>query len=226
MDTAGKVSVPALRALTYCFLIKAIVSMAMCACTVANGFVMTHPDREIPGLIVVFVIAQTVRLLNSIMCILSLANVTALSKRFANAQAFIITGVVIESAILLLVGVKAQMAAQSLGKEAELTGIAIVACITVRRILKGAGFMQIMKGFGEALKKDDLVKQAEGAERLGYAYLLCSIAGALLTLIFKPGVAVNAAFYLSWAVMDLLMYRRASSAAFSIWRERAFNDSK
>lgn len=226
MDTAGKVSVPALRALTYCFLIKAIVSMAMCACTVATGFVMTHPDREIPGLIVIFVIAQAVRLLNSIMCILSLANVTALSKRFANAQAFIITGVVIESAILLLVGVKAQMAAQSLGKEAELTGIAIVACITVRRILKGTGFMQIMKGFGEALRKDALVKQAEGAERLGYAYLLCSIAGTLLTLIFKPGVAVNAAFYLSWAVMDLLMYRRASSAAFSIWRERAFNDSK
>lgn len=224
MDTAGKVSVRALWALTYCFLIKAIVSMAMCACTVATGFVMTHPDREIPGLIVIFVIAQTVRLLNSIMCILSLANVTALSKKFATAQALIITGVVIECAILLLVGEKAQMAAQSLGKEAEMIGTAIVACITTRRILKGAGFMQIMKGFGEALRKDALVKQAEGTEKLGTAYVLCSIAGAVLTLIFKPGVAVNTAFYLSWAVMDLLMYRRASSAAFNIWRKRAFKD--
>ena len=146
MDTAGKVSVPALRALTYCFLIKAIVSMAMFACTAATGFVTTHPDREIPGLIVVFVIAQAVRLLNSIMCILSLANVTALSKRFATAQAFIITGVIMECAVL--------------------------------------------------------------------------------TLIFKSGVVVNAAFYLSWAVMDLLMYGRADSATFSIWRKRAFKDGK
>ena len=226
MDTAGKVSVPALRALTYCFLIKAIVSMAMCACTVATGFVMTHPDREIPGLIVIFVIAQTVRLLNSIMCILSLANVTALSKRFATAQAFIITGVVMESMVMLLVGEQAQIITHPHGKEADLIVTVMLAFIIARRLLKAAGFMQIMQGFGEALRKDGREEQAKGAEKTGSAYMWCNIACVLLTVIFKPGVAVNAIIYFFWAVMELLMYRQASSAAFSIWRDRAFSDGE
>ena len=94
--------------------------MAMCACTVATGFAMTHPGRDIPGLIVIFVIAETARLLNSILCILSLANVTALSKKFVTAQAFIITGIVMECMVMLLVGEKAQIITHPHRKEAEL----------------------------------------------------------------------------------------------------------
>ena len=226
MNTAGKISVPALRTLTYCILIKAILSMVMCACTVATGFEMTHPGREIPGLVVIFVIAQTARLLNSIVCIICLAYVTALSKRFTTAQAFIITGVVIESMIMLLIGEKAQIIMHPHGKEEGLIVTVMLAFIVVRRLLKAAGFLQIMKGFGEALRKDGRAEQAEGAEKTGYVYMWCNIAGALLIVIFGQGAAVNAIIYFSWVVTELLMYRRASSAAFSIWRDRAFSDGE
>ena len=226
MDNAGKVSVPAIRTLTYCILIKAIISMAMCACTVATGFAMTHPDRDIPGLIVIFVIAETARLLNSILCILSLANVTALSKKFVTAQAFIITGIVMECMVMLLVGEKAQIITHPYRKEAELIVAVTLAFVFARRLLKGAGFMQIMKGFGEALRKDGRAEQAEGTEKAGTAYMWCNIASVLLNVIFKPGVVVNAVIYFFWAVMEVLMYRQASSAAFSIWRNRAFSDGE
>ena len=226
MNTAGKISVPALRTLTYCILIKAILSMVMCSCTVATGFAMTHPGQEIPGLFVIFVIGETVRLLNSIVCIICLAYITALSKRFATAQAFIITGVVMESMVMLLVGEKAQIITHPHGKEEGLIVTVMLAFIIARRLLKAAGFMQIMQGFGEALRKDGREEQAKGAEKTGSAYMWCNIACVLLTVIFKPGVAVNAIIYFSWAVMELLMYRQASSAAFSIWRDRAFSDGE
>lgn len=229
MINAGRVRVPALRMLTLSMLIKAIVSAVMCACAAAASFSLYSSGRDIPGLIIISAIVQTIGLFNGVVCILSLSRVSVISKRFESACKAAVVALFSDCLILLLTGVEAWLLAGSFKTPAAVVDWMILAGIFFKRLILSTAFLQIMKGFSEILRENGDRKRAAASERTGNAYMCCNAIGVVLLALFWAKVSVlthasSAAVYLSCTVIEFIMYRIASEAAFTLWRAR-FSDS-
>ena len=228
MNAANRISVTALRVLTYTMLIKAVISAVMLICMIAEVFALrsSMPDVTVVG--VVYLIAQTAEFINIVACVLCLGGIAALSACFVSARKLMVAVLLVQCLLLLLTTVGLGLTTGSNETEISYAQIITLASDSAERLLIGAAFLFCMKGFGEVLRNDGDKGSAEVCERLGAVYLYCSIGGVILhTLVISKESRyvwiVLAGLFFVWAILEFLMYFKVSDAAFRIWRKRAFD---
>ena len=91
MNAANRISVTALRVLTYTILIKAVISAVMLICMIAEVFALrsSMPDVTVVG--VVYLIAQTAEFINIVACVLCLGGIAALSAYYVSTRKIMVT---------------------------------------------------------------------------------------------------------------------------------------
>lgn len=217
MDTVRRISVPALRILTRTILIKAVISAVLFICAAAAGIYLLSGAPDTSAIWVACVIAQTAGFVNAVAAVLCLGGVTALSARITGAYRAVTAALIVQCLVLLLVTMIMYLPAADYQAAAAVVRITLLALIAAERLLIGAAFLFLAKSF-------------DGTGRIGTFYFYYSIAGIILPMAaIRAGDAafmfVVAAVCLAGAVLELLMYRQISEAAFSIWRKLAFNIS-
>lgn len=227
MDTGRRVSVRALRILTYTILVKALVSAGMLFCTAAAHFAVRSSSGDISGYADAQIICQAVYFIDIVVCVMCLIGVISLSKRFVYTHRVMVAVLITYCAVILLFSAELRLALGSYEKAANAVGIITLVMSAAVRLLVGAAFLLLMKGFGEVLLQavgDEAM--ASKTERLGLIYFGCNTVAALSGSLAGSalGSSSMAAIVLDFAVviLEFLMYRRASAAAFRIWRRRAF----
>ena len=214
MSTKRKVSFRALRILTYTILAKAIIDAVMLAC------MLTGAD----GLLVV---AQAIGFINIIACVMCLVGIIGLSRKFVSTFRIMVLVLIIACFTLLMIVLEIRMIInKDINTAFAVETIALVS-FTAARLLIGAAFLFLMRGFGSTLKEEDEDALAAAAEKLGIIYLCCNSAGAVIRAFAVekggiPLIAAAAIFDFVGIAIEILMYRRAYGAAFIIWRRRAF----
>ena len=228
MNAANRISVTALRVLTYTILIKAVISAVMLICMIAEVFALrsSMPDVTVVG--VVYLIAQTAGFINIAACVICLGGIAALSAYFVSTRKIMVMVLLIQCLVLLLTTVSLGLATGNNETATSYAQTIMLASDSAERLLIGAAFLFCMKGFGEVLRNDGDTGSAVVCERLGTVYLYCSIAGVILhTLVISKDSSsvwiVLAVLFFVWAVLELLIYFKVSDAAFRIWRKRAFD---
>ena len=213
MSTKRKVSFRALRILTYTILAKAIIDAVMLAC------MLTGAD----GLLV---ISQVIGFINIIACVMCLVGIIGLSRKFVSTFRIMVLVLIIACFTLLMIVLEIRMINKDINTAFAVETIALVS-FTAARLLIGAAFLFLMRGFGETLKEEDERSLAVAAEKLGIIYLCCNSAGAVIRAFAVekggiPLIAAAAIFDFVGIAIEILMYRRAYGAAYIIWRRRAF----
>ena len=227
MGAANRISVPALRTLTYTILIKAVISAVIMICTIAEVFVLRSSTPDITAVGIAYLTAQTVGFVNIAACVMCLGGIAALSAGFVSARKMMVTVLLLQCLVLLLTAAGLGFAIGN-SEAATAAQIITLASDAAETLLIGVAFLFCMKGFGEVLRNDGDTGSAVVCERLGTVYLYCSIAGVILhTLVISKDSSsvwiVLAVLFFVWAVLELLMYFEVSDAAFRIWRKRAFD---
>ncbi len=226
MGTAKRVSVTALRILTYTILIKAVISAVMLICTAAAWFSLRPGAPDLPQTGVVFVIAEAVGFINIVATVMCLSGISWLSRRFVAAHRIMVAVLITQCVLMMLITIELALSVNNVAGTAAVE-MFMLAFEAADRLLIGAAFLFCMKGFGEILREDGDQVSAVAIERLGTAYFVCSIAGVIpLIMTFAKAVAFITIYYLAGAILEFLMYRKASDAAFRIWRKRAFDVSE
>lgn len=229
MGTTGKVSVPALRILIYTILAKAVIDMVMLACMTASGADMVYTARTIPEISSVLIIAQTAGFINVVACVMCLGGIAALSEKFVRAQGIMVAVLLIECFIMLPVTAGLYLTITGNAAAASAMNAATLTLAAAERLLTGAAFLFLMKGFGENLRRYEDGVSAASSEKLGRIYFCLSIVSAIGTFFLGsdlgfPMVLTDLIVGLAGVILELLMYIRAKDAAFLIWRKRAFSD--
>lgn len=226
MGTSGRVSVPALRILTYTILIKAGISAVRLMCTVAAGIALLSSAEDMSATGSIFVVAQTAGLINIVACVMCLDGIRALSSKFITTQR-IMVAVLITDCFMLL-PVTAQLYLMIIGKTAAASALnAIMLTLeAAESLLIGSAFLFLMKGFGESLRNEG--DSASACEKLGTIYLCFAAANAAVTVFMGPDsgiplLAAETVLALAGVILEVLIFIRVRSAAFRIWRKHAFS---
>ena len=228
MDTANRISVLALRILTYTILIKAVISAVMLICMIAEIFALRSSTPDVTVVGVIYLITQTAEFINIAACVMCLGGIAALSACFVSTRKIMVTVLLTQCLVLLLTTVSLGLATGNNETATSYAKTITLASDSAERLLIGAAFLFCLKGFGEVLRNDGDAGSAEACERLGAVYLYCNIAGIILhTLVISKGSRsvwiVLAGLFFVWAILEFLMYFKVSDAAFRIWRKRAFD---
>ena len=226
MDVANRISVTALRTLTYTILIKAVISAVIMICTIAEIFVLRSSTPDITAVGIAYLTAQTVGFVNIAGCVMCLGGIAALSAKFVSTRKIMVTVLLLQCLVLLLTAAGLGFAIGN-SEAATAAQIITLASDVAETLLIGVAFLFCMKGFGEVLRNDGDPGSAEVCERLGCIYLCWSIAGIILhTLVLLKGssslLIALAVLSLIGAILEFLMYKMVSDAAFRIWRKHAF----
>lgn len=230
MDTARKVSVRALRILTYTMLIKAVLSAVFLICTLAGVIALRSATANVIFSEVIFLLAQAVEFINIVACVMCLGGITALSISFVATHMTMVIVLILECVLLMMFTAEVCLTAVN-NENASAFGTIMLVLYAVIILLIGAAFLFCMRGFGEVLRRENDAASAESAEKLGIIYLIISaVVTALFVLTIPRGGIVMllalSLLYLSEAILELLMYRKAYDAAFRFWRKHAFGVSE
>ena len=250
MGATGEVSVAALRGLTYTILIKAAIGAAALVCIIAAGFALRSGSPYMPVISAVYAAALMVRFINIVACVMCLGGMCELSKHFLAAHRILAAVPVLECAVILLIALEKTLVTGNYGTVSAIVTIIMHASAAAGRLLAGASFLFLTKGFGELLRRDpkgrdsqtdrsedrDTDKnedrdypEASSLERLGVIYLCCTGAAAFFAdaIGISGGTAtmiIVTVLNLAVIILDLIIYLRVSDIAFRIWRQRAFKD--
>ena len=212
MSINKRVSFRALRILTYTILFKAIID----AVILISG--LTGSD-------LIYTIARFAGFINLVACVLCFVGVTALSSRFITAHRIIVAMLILECVALLMVTVELRLMVINHEAAAATVEFITLYLIAAGRLLIGAAFFFLMTGFGKVLREEGEISSALTSERLGFIYLFCNSFGVVFwTFVLSADGAVLIAVREAWKavgiILEILMYRRASDAAFLIWKNR------
>ncbi|MBQ6500212.1 MAG: hypothetical protein IJI87_02325 [Mogibacterium sp.] len=228
MDVANRISVTALRTLTYTILIKAVISAVTMICTIAEIFVLHSSATDVTAIGIVYLTAQTVGFINIAGCVMCLGGIAALSAKFVSTRKIMVTVLLIQCLVLVFVAAGLSFVTVNNGAATTAARIITFASDALKSLLTGAAFLLCMKGFGEVLRNNGDAGSAEVCERLGRLYLFWSIAGIVLHTQILPKESGSllialAVLFLVEAILEFLIYLKVSDAAFRIWRKRAFD---
>lgn len=212
MGINKSVSFRSLRILTYTMLFKAIIN----AVILISG--MT-------GLDLIYTTARFADFINLVGFVLCFVGVTALSSRFIIAHRIMVTMLIFECIALLMVTVRLRLMVANYEAAAAAAEQIMLFLIVAGRLLIGAAFFFLMTGFGKILREEGDIASALASERLGIIYLCVNSFGVIVWTFVLTGditviIAARAGFKLVGIILEILMYRRASYAAFLIWKNR------
>ena len=212
MSTNNKFSFRALRVLTYTVLSKAIIDAVILVSMMTDSHVLLTIAHA----------AEFVCIVAFVMC---LGGITALSKKFDTERRIMVIVLILDCITLLLIMFEIRMLISSDSAAGYFESIALVS-FAAERLLLGAAFLLLMKGFGEILRNEGDDASATASERLGMIYLCSNSAAAILAAFVvttgkAPLIAASAVFELAGIILEFLMYRRASGTALLLWRKRA-----
>ncbi len=230
MDTARKVSVRALRILTYTILIKAVLSAVFLICTLAGVIALRSASANVIFSEVIFLLAQAAEFINIVACVMCLGGITALSIRFVATHMTMVIVLVLECVLLMMFTAEVSLAAVNNETASTFSTIMLILYAAII-LLIGAAFLFCMRGFGEVLRRENDSASAESAEKLGIIYLIINAVGAALFVLSISGGGIMmllalSLLYLLGAILELIMYRKAYDAAFRYWRKHAFGISE
>ena len=212
MSINKRVSFRALRTLTYLILFKAIIDTVVLVSRTA-------------GADLIYTVAHFADFINLVACVLCFVGVTALSSRFVLSHRFTVAALILECVALLPVTVELRLMVSQYEAAAASAGFITLFLISAERLLIGAAFFFLMTGFGKILREEGDIASATASERLGITYLCCNSLGAILRpLVLTPNstmlIAIPVVFEIAGIILEFLMYRNASNAAFLIWKNR------
>lgn len=227
MDTARKVSVRALRILTYTILIKAVLDAVALACDISARLALLTNMTAIPATDAIYMISRAAMFVNIVACVMCLGAITQLSDRLVAAYRIMAVVLISECVTLLMLAVEIRLMVSGYETVAAALDSIMLTLIAAEKLLIGVAFLFLMRGFGGALK--DIGDDGSGTilARLGAIYLwICIISGVLKVLM--PTMRENmflaaAAFDLVEVVIEVLMYLKTADAAFRIWRSRTMS---
>ncbi len=230
MDTSGRVSVHALRILTYTILTKALISAVMFLCALAAWISLNVASPAIQIIEILFITSVAAGFLNCVAVMMCLGGVSLLSKRFVSTRRIMVAVLLLWCSAILMAIVQIGLDGAGCSSAAAAAGDLMLTSVGAEKLLTGAAFLFITKGFGEALREEGDDVRPAAMERLGRVYYCFTIFSILLMAVgllkFVPAfLPVQASLYLAGAVLEFMIYRRVSDAAFRIWRKRAFDVS-
>ena len=212
MSINKRVSFRALRTLTYLILFKAIIDTVVLVSRTA-------------GADLIYTVAHFADFIDLVACVLCFVGVTALSSRFVLSHRFTVAALILECVALLLVTVELRLMVSQYEAAAAAAGFITLFLISAERLLIGAAFFFLMTGFGKILREEGDIASATASERLGITYLCCNSLGAILRPLVLTSnstmlIAIPVVFEIAGIILEFLMYRNASNAAFLIWKNR------
>ena len=207
-----RVSFRALRILTCTILFKAIIDTVVLVSRTA-------------GADLIYTVAHFADFIDLVACVLCFVGVTALSSRFVISHRFTVAALILECVALLLVTVELRLMVSQYEAAAAAAGFITLFLISAGRLLIGAAFFFFMTGFGRMLRDDGENAFATASTRLGIIYLCCNSLGAILRPLVLTSnstmlIAIPVVFEIAGIILEFLMYRNASNAAFLIWKNR------
>ena len=209
MSTNSTVSYRALRLLTYTIICKAVIDAVMLV-------------GRMTALNVLYMIAKAAGFINIVACIVCLVGIITLSGKLVTTFRIMVIVLILDCVSLLLFTVGMRLAISDYTAEAAVIRIIALLSIAAERLLIGAAFLFLMKGFGEILRAADETTAA-AYEKLGMIYLCCNsaptAAAAIAELAGSEALRRTAyALYILVIILEFLMARRSYDAAYRIWR--------
>lgn len=211
MSTNSTVSYRALRLLTYTIICKAVIDAVMLI-------------GRMTALNVLYTIAKAAGFINIVACIVCLVGIITLSGKMVSTFRVMVIVLILDCVSLLLFTLDMRLAISDYTAEAAVIRIIALISIAAERLLIGAAFLFLMKGFGEILRAADDTAAA-ACEKLGMIYLCCNSAGTIAAAIAELAGAeafrrVAYVLFILVIILEFLMARRSYDAAFRIWRMR------
>ena len=227
MSTGGRVSVPALRILTYTILIKSVISTVMLSCTTVVGLELLSVTEEVPAVDSIYIITQALGFINIVACVMCLGGISALSEKFTVSHILMVVVLIIECIMTLLVALEMRLMVLGNSDAASVVEFVMLASVAVARLLMGVALFFFLKGIGEILRRYGDITAASLSEHLGFVYICCNTVAVILAGFIWIGsgivvLIVSTVINLAAAILELLMYRKTSDATFRLWRQRAF----
>ncbi len=226
METVKRVDVSALRRLTITILVNSVISACTFVCMLVSVFVLHSFEQNLTFVCVTCGITQTIRYITLVACVMLLGEINILSRKLLYSQRLLTAGLIVQCLSFLPVLINVYLIFCGYTVETSAFSILLAVFFTAERLLMGAGFMYLMKGFGECLEENLENASALPYERLGMIYFVIYILSIISTIIGSSyALHIASVFLFACAVLEFLMYRLISAAAFHTWRKKAFDVS-